>query len=82
MSAEKTHNRGKGRPGLAGGERVKHVGLKMPAELEQRFIDRVKELKKLGFKTNKSHLIRTLAKYWLDHAEELDILPRVDRKNE
>ncbi len=48
-----------------------HVGLKMERELELRFIDKAKQLKALGYKTNKSDLIRRLAEYWLDDAEDL-----------
>lgn len=43
-----------------------HVGLKMSAELKSRFDEKAKQLG-----TTRSELIRTLAEYWLDHAEEV-----------
>ena len=52
-------------------EKPVHVGLKMPAELEKKFIDKVTELRAKNIKTNKSDLIRTLAEYWLDDAEDI-----------
>lgn len=62
---------GAGRPNIAEGDESKHVGLKMPKKLERKFIDKAKELRALGIRTNKSELIRVLAEYWLDNAEEI-----------
>ena len=57
---------------------VKHVGLKMPLSLELKFIEKAKELREKGFKPvgggnrlSKSDVIRTLAEYWLDSAEDI-----------
>jgi hypothetical protein len=66
-----------GRPGF---DDSKHVGLKMEAALDQKFIDKAKELRAKGFKTNKSELIRTLAEYLLDCAE--DVYRELARKGE
>ena len=58
-------------------DKPKHVGLKMPAELEKRFIEKARELAAKGYKgvdgrrVGKSDIIRTLAEYWLEHAEEV-----------
>lgn len=57
-----------GRPGF---DETEHVGLKMPAALNQKFIDKAKELRAKGYKTNKSELIRVLAEYWLEYAEDI-----------
>lgn len=65
-------NKGKKHPGgRPGFENTAFVGLKMPAALEQRLIDKVAELKAKGYKTTKSELIRLLAEYWLDDAEDI-----------
>ncbi len=55
------------------GERTVQIGIKMPASLEQKFVALVQHLKSKGYKTTKSHLIRELAVYMMDCAEDVFI---------
>jgi len=52
-------------------DKVVCVGLKMRESLEDRFKKKVKELRRLGIKTSKSELIRLLAEYSLDWANDI-----------
>jgi len=60
-------------------ERIVQVGVKMPVSVEQAFIEKVAELRAKGYKTTKSHLLRTLAVYMLPYAE--DALNEIEGKN-
>jgi hypothetical protein len=61
-----------GRNSLSDGSYIVMVGIKMPSELEDAFIEKTKELGELGFgKVDKSELIRTLAEYMLDYAVDV-----------
>jgi hypothetical protein len=59
-------------------EPIVQVGIKLPESLEKQIISKVAELKAKGFKTNKSHLMRTLVVSMLEYAE--DVFKELERK--
>jgi len=64
-----------GRPAMDGrvdeNDKVVLVGVKMFSSTEAKFKAKKEELKELGIKTSKSELIRVLAEYSLDWAEDI-----------
>ena len=67
--------RKRGREPLAQ-ERIVLVGLKMPASLEQKFLETVAKLNAEGYRVKKSTLIRVLAEYMLPCA--LDVFRELE----